>query len=103
MLFCARSYPKILKVLAYNYFGLSHSQAVCSLGMRLVCFLRQCDSSKSSRKRRSCWEGLLVGPLDGRWLEGERGKREGEGERRERREKKREMEGWEQRARLKRG
>ena len=49
-------------------------------GNEVSVFLRQCDSSKSSRKRRSCWEGRLVGPLDGRWLEGGRGRREGEGE-----------------------
>ena len=47
-------------------------------------FLRQCDSSKSSRKRRFCWEGRLVGPLDGRWLEGGSGERERGGGREER-------------------
>ena len=56
-------------------------------GNEVSVFLRQCDSSKSSRKRRFCWEGRLVGPLDGRWLEGGSGERErerGGGERRER-------------------
>ena len=50
-------------------------------GNEVSVFLRQCDSSKSSRKRRSCWEGRLVGPLDGRWLEGGRGRGERKTER----------------------
>ena len=58
-------------------------------GNEVSVFLRQCDSSKSSRKRRFCWEGRLVGPLDGRWLEGGSGERErgGGGERGERERK----------------